>query len=390
MNSLKPLLIIAIVGGIGYGVWGRLSRKPDVMPSGAADGWGSAPKVQLGEQGTNWSAAGPAAGPGLAPPAPPGAPAAPATVLASAGQPLPPAAPFGAAASSPGAAPPASGGDWRAGDAPAADAMPAGGGSGQYVVNPGSPAPPAAPEAAAPASYPAAVERARQDLDAGRLAEGLAQLSAWYDNPQLSQAEHQQLCGLLDQVAGTVIYSTRDLLEPYYEVQPGDRLEDVGQRFNVPWELLAKINGVQDPQALRPGERLKVVRGPFEAVISLEHRQLTLMLNGSYAGRFPIGIGHDNPPHEGQYTVLTKLVNPEYHVDGTQSIQGGDPANPLGNRWLGFGTAPTADEGFALHGTNDPANLGRPEQAGCVALSPRDVDDVYDILSIGSRITVHR
>lgn len=384
MNSLKPLLIVAIVGGIGYGVWGRLSRKPDVMPPGARDGWDAAPKVQLGEQGTNWSTpAGPAAAGG------PGASGAPGMAMVG-GQPLQPAAPFGSAAATSSAPPAGNNGDWRAGSAPAADAPPAGGGPGQYVVDPGSAAAPAGPDAAAPAAFPAAVERARQDLDTGRLAEGLTQLSAWYDNPQLSQAEHEQLCGLLDQVAGTVIYSTKDLLEPPYEVQPGDRLEDIGQRFNVPWELLAKINGVQDPQGLRPGDRLKVVRGPFDAVISLESRQLTLMLNGSYAGRFVIGVGRDNPPHEGQFTVLTKLVNPEYHIDANQKISGGDPANPLGTRWLGFGTAPTADDGFALHGTNDPNSLGRPDQPGCVALSQRDIEDIYDILSVGSRITVRR
>lgn len=226
-------------------------------------------------------------------------------------------------------------------------------------------------------------------MAAGRLAEGLLKLSAWYDNPQVSEAEQQQLCTLLDQVAGTVVYSTKDLLEPPYEVQPGDRLDDIGQRDNVPWQLLAKINGIGDPQGLRPGDRLKIVRGPFEAIIRLDRRQLTLILNGAYAGRFTIGVGRDNPPREGQYTVINKTVNPPYRgLD--RAIDGGDPANPLGARWLGLGAGPSVDDGYGIHGTNDPNALGRADQAGCIILGPRDVDDLFDILSIGSRVTIRR
>lgn len=387
MNTLKPLLIVAIVGGIGYGVWGRLHRKPDVLPPGVADGWDATPKVQLGDAGTNWTAPGP--GSPAAPPAASGPSAGmsgpPGVAVATGGQPLAPAAPFGSAAAAPATGPPPSEADWRAGNSPAGGA-PAGAPPGQYLVDPGA-SPPANPVGAMP--FSAAAERARQDLDSGRLAEGLVQLSAWYDSPQLSPAEHQQLCALLDQVAGTVIYSTNHLLEQPYEVQPGDRLEDIGQRYQVPWELLAKINGIQDPQGLRPGDRLKIVRGPFDAVISLEGRQLTLMLNGAYAGRFPIGMGRDNPPREGQYSVINKVVNPQYRgLD--RAIDGGDPANPLGSRWLGFSSGPEVDDGYAIHGTNDPSALGRPDQPGCIAMPPRDVEDVYDILSIGSRITVRR
>jgi hypothetical protein len=386
VNTLKPLLIVAIVSGIGYGVWSRLNRKPDAPPPPAVDGWDATPKVQLGDGGTSWTTAAPqAATSAAAATGDPNAAAAP-----DAGRPLAGAPPFGGDSAMPAdaaGAPPGDGANWRAGGAPpqnqASAAAPPG---APYATDPavGSAADPAAA-----GSFPAMMERARQELDAGRLAEGLLQLSAWYDNPQLGEAEQQQLCALLDQVAGTVIYSTKDLLELPYEVQPGDRLEDIGERYKVPWQLLAKINGIGDPQGLRPGDRLKIVRGPFEAIVHLERRQLTLMLNGSYAGRFAIGVGRDNPPREGQYTVINKMANPPYRgLD--RAIAGGDPANPLGVRWIGLGAGPSVDDGYGIHGTNDASALGRPDQAGCIALGPRDVDDLFDILSIGSRITIRR
>jgi lipoprotein-anchoring transpeptidase ErfK/SrfK len=228
------------------------------------------------------------------------------------------------------------------------------------------------------------MDAARRELDGGQFAPALRQLSSWYEDPRLSPVEKQQLNQLLDQVAGSVVYSTQHLLEAPYEVQPGERLEDIAQRYNVPWQLLAKINGIEDPQNLRPGERLKVMRGPFAAVVSLERRQLTLMLgDGSYAGRFNIGIGRDHPPAEGVYAVSDKVVNPVYRAPD-RSIGGGDPNNPLGGRWIGLGSE------LGIHGTNHPEAIGRTDMPGSISLSPRDAEDVYDILSVGSKVIIRR
>jgi LysM repeat protein len=103
------------------------------------------------------------------------------------------------------------------------------------------------------------MQSVRRELENGQLASALRQMTEWYGNPQLSPAEQQELSQLLDQVAGTVVYSTQNLLENPYEVQPGERLEAISEKYQVPWQLLAKINGIDDPASLQPGERLKVV-----------------------------------------------------------------------------------------------------------------------------------
>lgn len=228
------------------------------------------------------------------------------------------------------------------------------------------------------------MQSAQRELEAGQMAAALRQLSAWYDHPQLTPVEQQQLNQLLDQIAGTVVYSTQHLLEAPYEVQTGERLEDIGQRYDVPWQLLAKINGIDDPQSLRPGERLKVVRGPFAAVINLEKREMALMLaDGSYAGRFKIGLGVDQPPREGVFAVSDKATDPVYR-GRDRAIGPQDPNNPLGARWIGLG----ADLG--IHGTNRPESIGRTDLPGSISLDPRDIEDVFDILSVGSKVTIRR
>jgi lipoprotein-anchoring transpeptidase ErfK/SrfK len=471
VNTLKPLLIVAVLAGVGYGVYVRLNRGANAPPPPVAAGWDSAPAVELpsesgpapwgpsaappvGAGPTNLpptAAAPPAAtseappfqaptsqAPGNAPPyqgsiagppgaGPPAAPAAPGGEAPPYPQPqtaptdtaaeaAPPGAVAGPPAGSPydpvpgtpQSAPPAP--SPGASEAPPADpyadpnassvpdryrtqgpaAAPPAADNGQPVESaPAAGAAPSqgelpAPSGANPGEFNAALDSAKRELEGGQMATALRQLSTWYGKPGLTADETRQLNELLDQVAGTVVYSTQHLLEPPYEVQPGERLEDIGEKYSVPWELLAKINGIDDPAALRPGERLKVIRGPFQAVVSLESRELTILTNGgSYAGRFKIGIGSEHPPQEGTFAVSEKVANPVYY-GRDRAIGAEDPANPLGERWIGLG------KNLGIHGTNNPESIGRNDLAGSISLSQRDIEDVYDILSLGSRVTIRR
>jgi LysM repeat protein len=221
-------------------------------------------------------------------------------------------------------------------------------------------------------------------LDEGRLGEAHLALSSLYGNPDLPQAQARQVQELLDQLAGTVVYSRQHLLEPPYIVRPGDTLDQIAQRYSVPAILLARINGIQDSQQLEPGRELKVVRGPFNAIIRLEKHELALIVDGRYAGRFAIGVGCDQPKLEGEYTVREKNVNPEYRGPDGVAVPGGDPRNPMGKFRIGL------SETVALHGTVDPQNVGRDDNRGTICLGDRDIDDLYGILSVGSRVVIQR
>ena len=85
-----------------------------------------------------------------------------------------------------------------------------------------------------------------------------------------------------------VIYSREHWLAPPYVVTPGDTLETVAQQYQVPWQLLAKINGIDKPNGVIPGEKLKVVRGPFQAQLNRQRDTITLFADGLYAGRFKV------------------------------------------------------------------------------------------------------
>jgi LysM repeat protein len=243
--------------------------------------------------------------------------------------------------------------------------------------------------------FAAFMDAVRKKLDEGKLADAHLALSTLYGNPDLPADQAKQINNLLDQLAGTVIYSRKHYLEPPYVTQPGDTLERIAQKYSVPWQLLGRINGLMPPDAantnnatkdqpLPVGMELKVVRGPFEAIVHLDRHELTLMVRNRYAGRFPIGVGRDQPKLDGNYTVRDKTPNPPYHGPDGVNVNPGDPRNPLGDAWIGL------SDRIGIHGTSDPRSVGRDDNRGTICVGNRDLQDLYGILSVGSRVTILR
>ncbi|NLY00615.1 MAG: LysM peptidoglycan-binding domain-containing protein [Rhodopirellula sp.] len=397
MNSLKNLFIIAVLAAVAYGVYVSLNQNnQSTPPPGVADGWGGPIDVQL--PGTTMAPpfdptanlqtglVGPPRG-GDRGAAPPFVAESPGDTAAQVTPPYSPDSPYG---TSPMPKPPAAGPNASGtvagvspGELPTGTGMPASEGIGQAPPQAGAASQPAAPDEVR-GEFTAFIETARAKLDQGKLEEVHRVLTSWYNDPRLTEAESAQLTVLLDQIAGTVIYSRgpNEFAESYV-VKPGDTLQTIADSCDVPWQLLAKINGIEDPQGLQEGQLLKTVPGPFDAVIDLNRLELTLMVQGHYAGRFPIGLGQDREDLEGTYEVRDKVVNPTYYGrDGV--IDANDPRNPLGERWIKL------DDKVGIHGTNDAENVGRTQPHGSICLGDRDIDDVFDILSTRSRVVIRR
>ncbi|NMC20591.1 MAG: LysM peptidoglycan-binding domain-containing protein [Thermogutta sp.] len=225
------------------------------------------------------------------------------------------------------------------------------------------------------------LETARRKLDQGDFAAVHQVLSAWFADDRLMPEESRQLTDLLDQVAGTVIYSRQSILEQPHVVAPGETLERIAEGYAVPWPLLAKINGISQPERLAPGQSLKVVRGPFEARIYLSRGELVLFCQDRYAGRFRVTLGADAAAAPGVYRVCEKIENPAFYTP-TGVTSPGDSNNPLGQLWIGLGGR------LGIHGPGRPDLLQQPNPPGAFILSEKDIQDVYDILSIGSQVAV--
>lgn len=217
-------------------------------------------------------------------------------------------------------------------------------------------------------------------LQKGQWAEALLTLSFFFHDPEITGEERQRLIDLLDPLAGKVIYSSDHTLEAPHEVQPGEQLESIAQQYQLPVSLLQNINGIAQPESLRPGTQLKVLRGPFRAEIDLKRSELVLFLGKYYAGRFAISVGNDPAPQPTECQVAGKEAGHEYVGPDGVRIPARAADNPYGGMYVDLGN------GVSVHGSPDkiPTHAG----LGCISLSAGDVADVANILSLGSKVTI--
>jgi lipoprotein-anchoring transpeptidase ErfK/SrfK len=171
-------------------------------------------------------------------------------------------------------------------------------------------------------------------------------------------------------------------MEPYV-VQPGDQLRQVATHYEVPWEYLARLNRI-DPQKVRVGQKLKVIKGPFSALIDLSDFELAIHAHGYYVHSYRVGIGLEGTTPIGTFAVQNKLVNPTYYGPDGLVIDADDPVNPLGERWIDIG------DSYGIHGTIEPESIGRAESKGCIRMLNADVEEVYDLLGPGSQVVIRR
>jgi len=234
------------------------------------------------------------------------------------------------------------------------------------------------PEQKESAAFTAAWTDAHNKLEAGRYAEALAVLSVWYDNPSLSVEENHQLERLLGQLAGTVIYSTQDMLLPPHTVAGGETLETIAKPLNIPWELLSKINGVASDE-LTTGQRIKVLRGPFDGVVSVSRRRISLQVGGRYAGTFPAAIGKGFVSRSGSSVKLLDIQN-ETKTQTAQTV-------PVGFRPAGR-AAIILENGLSIRPANDPSFVMKTPEDNVLLVSSADFNDLAGILGQGSHLLV--
>lgn len=231
---------------------------------------------------------------------------------------------------------------------------------------------------AAASSAPPALTEIDRHLEAGEILAAHKELSKIYWK---EPGRREEIRARIEDTARRIFFAPQPhFIEPYV-VQPGDRLETIASRYKLSWEYVSRLNQVA-PQRIRAGQRLKVVRGPFGAVVELGDYSLTVHLQGYYVKRYPVGIGKDGATPVGKFAVLNKVVNPQYTDPDGRVIDGDDPQNPLGERWIDLGNS------YGIHGTIDPASVGQAASRGCVRLRDTDVIEVYDFLIVGSEVVI--
>jgi len=160
-----------------------------------------------------------------------------------------------------------------------------------------------------------------------------------------------------------------------YVVKKGDTLSKIGRAYDIPYALIKRINDLES-DLIFPGQRLKVIKGPFDAVVELQKYRLTVYLKGNFVKEYPIGIGKAGITPIGKFKVKNKLPNPAWTKPGEQ-MAADDPENPLGERWIGV------EADYGIHGTIEPETIGQAASQGCIRMYEADVEEFYDLVVVG-------
>jgi lipoprotein-anchoring transpeptidase ErfK/SrfK len=249
---------------------------------------------------------------------------------------------------------------------------------------------PMKPRSAVSSDQVAAVVKQSKHLRAeGQVIEARDLLSDTYLANQMDSDSRNRLADELEPLASEILRSQTVLEDGrVYEVQSGDVLVKIAKPFQVPPEYLMKINNLKNARTIRSGQRLKLVQGPFDVLVDLSQFELTVLRHGKFVKRFAIGIGRtDSPTPVGLFKVGTKLSSPMYYpppsdTEHRRPVPYGSPDNPLGSRWIDIGL------GYGIHGTTDPRSIGQESSRGCIRMRNDDVEEVYDMVTEGSRVLI--
>ncbi|MEO0513446.1 MAG: L,D-transpeptidase family protein [Planctomycetota bacterium] len=189
-----------------------------------------------------------------------------------------------------------------------------------------------------------------------------------------------------------------------YFVGSGDTLSRIAKNegLKTDWRLIQRVNQLVDPSRLRLGQKLKLVRGPFHAIVHKGSYRLDLFQGPRdatddwlYIRSFEVGLGEFDGTPIGEFVVRedSKLINPRWPNPRTGEIfEADDPMNPIGEHWIGLrglGEAAVAT-GYGIHGTIDPESIGGQESMGCIRMLPNDVGLIYELLMEDASLVIVR
>ncbi|MCF8496392.1 MAG: L,D-transpeptidase family protein [Alphaproteobacteria bacterium] len=185
-----------------------------------------------------------------------------------------------------------------------------------------------------------------------------------------------------------------------YKAQEEDTFVHIARDFNLGFVEMRAANPDIDPWI--PGKGTKVTLptrhilpdAPREGVvINLPEMRMYVFRDGDQPIlSFPIGVGRDGlETPVGHTKILRKMADPVWRPTDRMrrekpelpaTVEAG-PENPMGTHALYLGW-PT----YAIHGTNRAFGIGRRVSSGCIRLYPEDIISLYNLVPVGTDVTV--
>ncbi len=168
-----------------------------------------------------------------------------------------------------------------------------------------------------------------------------------------------------------------------YIIKPGDSLSKIARKFHTTVELLKKSNRLKS-DTIRAGRKLKVPKCGFYIIVDKTQNRLFLKKGDEIFKSYIVSTGENNSTPAGEFKIVNRLRNPVWYNKNIGAvIPPSSPKNYLGSRWLGLSI-----KGYGIHGTTEPDNLGKQVTKGCIRMRNRDVEELFDIVPIGTKVVI--
>ena len=155
---------------------------------------------------------------------------------------------------------------------------------------------------------------------------------------------------------------------------------------NAPHKIVAAVHST------KPEVTKSEVAAEYPSYITVDRGTFTLRLwqHLKLAKEYTVAVGMEGlETPEGLYAIQEKEENPVWHVPNSawagslagQTIPPG-PADPIKARWMGI------YEGAGIHGTEETYSLGHAESHGCIRMAIPDVEELYDLVEVGTPVYI--
>jgi LysM repeat protein len=186
----------------------------------------------------------------------------------------------------------------------------------------------------------------------------------------------------------------------YYTVRSGDTLAGISRRLglNLPTDVMEQING--DCDTLAPGRTLKLLRGPFHAIISKSKFSLYVYLETPdgqkiFVRRAKVAVGKDDRTPPGLFRVSGKAKHvtwtppPSMAKKYKKPVPWGHKGYPLGKDGYfmslrGIEPSTSGVRGYGIHGTNAQWSIGKAASHGCIRVGDADIGPVWTLMTEGA------
>ncbi len=242
-------------------------------------------------------------------------------------------------------------------------------------------------------------------IEEGKIVQGRIPLSAALLSGDLDAAQGETAREKLAELADEIIllkkiYDGDPYAEQYF-MQAGETLAGKNgverrKKLHVPTSFIMRINGISDACKIRAGQAIKLIKGPFHAIIDKSNFTMDVYLHRKglpkiYVKRFPVGIGKNGTTPAGMWKVElgSKMKyapwNPPPGSGHTRAIEWGQKDYPLGKMgyWIGLKGIDDATRnhtGYGIHGTDEPDSIGKAQSLGCIRLADDDIELVFAML----------